>query len=259
MSSDRKPDTIAERERDFFARYYAEQSYNLHGWRLRMRRDLRQLLRESGARPLGRVLSHGCGDGLFELAVAEHAEHVTGLDLSQEAVELARRNARARGVENVSFECGRAEDFAREGRFDSMLCIGLLHHLPASSLPGFMASLHEGLRPGGLLYGLDPNEHAVLRKLGRLLLGPRYHRYHSPDERELDPRAIEVQLREAGFEQVRVLCGDWTLIPATYLLARGPDWPLSLCAALDRALGALPLARLASGFAFSARRAAASG
>jgi predicted TPR repeat methyltransferase len=67
-------------EIEFFAPYYEAQAYNTTGWRLRLQRQLHSLLRVAG-QPLKRVLSLGCGDGQFELMLAAHAEHVTGLDI----------------------------------------------------------------------------------------------------------------------------------------------------------------------------------
>ena len=79
---------LEQREIDFFASYYGDQTYNATGWRLRMQRELRALLRAAGSTGLGRVLSIGCGDGRFEQLVAQHAEHVTAIDISPEAIEL---------------------------------------------------------------------------------------------------------------------------------------------------------------------------
>lgn len=47
-----------------------------------------------------------CGAGTITLFVAPHVRHVVGVELVEEAVASARRNAEANGVRNVTFEAG---------------------------------------------------------------------------------------------------------------------------------------------------------
>lgn len=56
------------------------------------------------------VLDVCCGTGTIGLALAQKVKKVIGIELSQEAVEDARVNARANELNNVEFHCGRAED-----------------------------------------------------------------------------------------------------------------------------------------------------
>jgi len=244
-----------EEERAFFARYYGERGYHPLGWRLRMERDLRVLRKSTSAPSLGRTLSIGCGDGAFELLFAPHARTVLGVDLSPEAVAVAER-ARARaGAQNVSFQCGSFRDLSWSEGFDTIVCLAFLHHVPEAELAGFLRACHECLAPGGLFFSQDPNVRGVLRSLGRVVLGRRYAHYHTPDERELDPAELEGQLRAAGFVSVAIRHVDLTLIPACFLLARGPGFPLRLAALADRLWCATPLAPWSSGFTAAARRA----
>lgn len=246
---------LAESEKSWFAGYYEKELFNPFGMRLRMERDLRFLRRESGRANLGRVLSIGCGDGRFERMVARHAEHVQASDLSPEAIAIARQRSADEGLHNLTFEVGSADELGWEGPFDVALCMALLHHLPEKEVPPFVRGVFERVAPGGLLYTLDPNVHAVLRKAGRVVLGRRYDTYHTDDEREIDPRETEQILYEAGFCQVRFVPVDWTLIPATYLLPKGPNWPLRICDWIDRVGYHLPFGRWVSGFSLAARKA----
>jgi hypothetical protein len=86
------------------------------------------------------------------------------------------------------------------------------------------------------------------------VLGSRYDAYHSPGERELDADELREQLLAAGFASVGIVPIDLTLLPAMYLLAKRPGWPLYACVALDRLWCATPLGRWASGFAAVSRR-----
>lgn len=242
-------------ERAFFARYYAEQRYHPAGWRLRMQRDLRVLREASGARGPGRVLSIGCGDGAFELLLAEHAESVLAVDLSPEAIAVAQRAQALSGVRNVEFRCMSFRDLPWQERFDTIVCLAFLHHVSEPELPGFLRACHDHLVPGGLFFSQDPNVNGVLRAIGRVVMGKGYDKYHSQGERELDPNELAGQLHDAGLAEITVRHVDLTLIPICYVIRRGPAFPIRVLSWLDRLWCASPLARWSSGFAAWGRRA----
>lgn len=87
------------------------------------RMDLLDRLR---ARPGEHILDLGTGPGEPAMAMAQsvgHTGHVTGVDLSENMVTIARRVAQARGLKNVDFEvmdCG-ALTFP-EAKFDAATC-----------------------------------------------------------------------------------------------------------------------------------------
>jgi SAM-dependent methyltransferase len=248
---------VEESERAFFAGYYAERRYNPTGWRLRLQRDARVLCAAAPGGRLGRVLSVGCGDGEFELMLASRADSVLGVDISPEAIEIARSGQARAGVRNVEFRCLSVVDLALSERFDTVVCVAFLHHLPAAALPYFLEMSYERLRPGGLFYSQDPSVHGFLRFVGRRVLGANYDKYHSRDERELDPVEVTDALARAGFTGISVRYIDVSLIPALYFFRDGPDVILHACAIFDRLWCATPLARWASGFSVVARRSGA--
>jgi SAM-dependent methyltransferase len=244
---------VEGREQIFFDRHYEAGAWHPAGFELRVRRDLAALRRHAGGRRLGRVLSIGCGSGAFECRLAAHAESVVGIDLSAEAVDHARERAAALGLRNVEFRCQPLSDLDAEGEFDGIVCIAFLHHVPAAELPALLSRLRGQLRPGGFVFAQDPSRRGILRALGRVVMGARYDRYHSPDERELDPPEIARQLLDAGFDAVEIGWIDFGLIAGHYLFPGAGAWLMHALAAVDRALCATPLARFASGFtAFAA-------
>jgi SAM-dependent methyltransferase len=242
-----------DRERDYFERHYEEAAWHPLGAELRLDRDAAALLRLAGGR-LGRVLSVGCGEGSFECRIAPHAESVLGIDLSRRAIERVRQRAAASGLRNVEFRCMPLSELPSGDRFDTIVCLASLHHVPAPELPEVLARLQQQLVPGGFVFARDPSRRGILRALGRLVLGGSYGRYHSPDERELDPYELAAQLRAAGFAAVEIGWIDFFLIPGHYMLPRAPGWMMRLFTAVDRVLCATPLARWASGFTAFARR-----
>jgi 2-polyprenyl-3-methyl-5-hydroxy-6-metoxy-1,4-benzoquinol methylase len=197
-------DELHRNEKEFFSHYYESHAYNPTGWRLRLRRELRSLLRRAGTARLGRVLSLGCGDGQFELMLTPYADRVVGLDLSPEGIAVARRAAEDAGVGSVEFHCRSLEDLEWTETYDAIVCLATLHHVPAEDVPSMLRQAREHLEPGGLFYSQDPNRRGILRTVGRVVLGRSYDSFHTPDERELDPNELRKQMTDAGFRDVRV-------------------------------------------------------
>lgn len=245
---------LERNEVDFFDKVYGDQAFNPTGNRIKSRRELRQVLRLQGANGLGRVLSIGCGEGEFERMIAPHAQKVTALDISPAAIELAERLTREQRIENVDFQCLSVDDLSWDERFDTIVCLAFLHHVPENEVPALLERVHAHLEPGGLFYSQDPNAGGILRSIGRVVLGDRYDAYHSEDERELDPEELRRTLLDAGFAEAEIIPIDVTVIPAMYMLARQPGWILHVCAFVDRVFCASPFRRWASGFAAAARR-----
>jgi len=71
-----------------------------------------------------RVLDVGCGGGFFLQHLARSTDSVVGLDISDEALNIARRNN-----PKVRLEQGSAEAMPFEDRsFDTLVCLGSLEH-----------------------------------------------------------------------------------------------------------------------------------
>jgi SAM-dependent methyltransferase len=249
---------VEEHERAFFAGYYAERRYNPDGFLVRLARDARLLYAATPNGHLGRVLSVGCGDGTFELMLAPRADSVLGVDISPEAIAVAQRAQASAGVRNVEFRCVSALDLPPGEQFDTVACVAFLHHLPQAMLGNFLAATYDRMAPGGLLYAQDPNVNGILRLIGRRLMGQNYDKYHSRDERELDPSEVVSTMSAAGFTGITVRHIDLTLIPSLYVFLNGPKLIFRLCSAVDRLWCATPLAPWASGFSVLARKPAAS-
>jgi len=249
MTSQPDLERRAARERAFFARWTSHP----YGDELRLRRELSLLLR---ARPdgLGEVLSLGCGRGRFERAMSKHADRVLGIDSSPESIEDARRTAAREGCATARFECADALDLSLDREFDTVVCIGFLHHLAEDETIALLRRIRDHLRPGGLLYTQDPSARGILRCLGRGVLGDRYDAYHTEDERELDPGSLRALVLGAGFSRVEIRYMDFFLIPGMQVFARGPRFLMTAFSRIDRALCALPTAPLACGFAVEAIR-----
>ncbi|MFN7923845.1 MAG: class I SAM-dependent methyltransferase [Bryobacteraceae bacterium] len=106
------------------------------------------------ARPLkgARILEIGSGSGCSSLALGEQGAAVTGLDLSEGALTVARDRCAAYGVD-AEFHCANALDAARlfQGeKFDFIIFFASLEHMTHEERLEAMSSTWEMLPRGGL-------------------------------------------------------------------------------------------------------------
>jgi SAM-dependent methyltransferase len=95
-----------------------------------------------------RIVDVPCGSGRHSIALARRGHAVTGLDISTEAIEHARRTAKAAGVD-VDFRLAEMRDVPPDG-FDAVVCMGnSFGYLDPEGLRTFVAALAAAVRPGG--------------------------------------------------------------------------------------------------------------
>jgi len=125
--TDREPHLEAVEEPDVTAAY--NRMMRLPHIRFLMRRIIYGAL---PAEMRGQAIDLGCGPGqlVIDLAQRYPVLHVTGLDLSAEMLDLARRNADEAGVgDRIEFKAGNAEDMPfPDGHFDLVVSTLSLHH-----------------------------------------------------------------------------------------------------------------------------------
>jgi len=100
-------------------------------------------------RPGDHVLDLGCGEGRDSVFFAELGGVVTGIDLSAEGLEKARRLARARKV-HVSWIEGPMTDALPAARFDVIYSCGSIHYVPRHSRTALFDRLKAMTHPAGL-------------------------------------------------------------------------------------------------------------
>jgi SAM-dependent methyltransferase len=207
-----------------------------------------RILRATGAGPESRVLSLGCGIGDTELLLAPRVAEVLGIDLSPAAIRQARADAAKLAIGNIRFE----EGTGAAGRFDVVMAVFFLHHLPDDELAKLPARVHSLLVPGGVFYSLDPSSRRLSGAIGRRLFPRLMMRYQTPDERELEPEATAALFRNAGFD-TRFDVYDFGSSPLAGLLP-GWRWGYRAARALDdRILRLSALRRMGSNFEVIAR------
>jgi ubiquinone/menaquinone biosynthesis C-methylase UbiE len=245
-------------ERDYHDHHYESEAAHIQGTPLFERvhaRAAHDFLRATGVGKAHRVLSLGCGDGSIERRLAPHVGEIVGLDISAVGIEQARAAAEAAGLRNLSFAVANAGRLRVEGagRFDAVAAFAFLHHIDDGAIRDTLAEARRALAAGGAFYSVDPSRRRlVARFIG--LVRATYQRYHSPDERELEPEALAAAAAHSGFASAEIGYVDYFLGPLAWLAPGTPHWLVPALSALDSAALAVPLLRrYASSFRLLAR------
>jgi ubiquinone/menaquinone biosynthesis C-methylase UbiE len=110
----------------------------------------------SQAAPVGaKVLEVAPGPGYLSIELAKRGFSVTGVELSQDFVEIEKRNAKAEGT-SVDFKQGNASALPlADGSFDFIVCAAAFKNF--SEPLKAMREMHRVLKPGGAALILDMN------------------------------------------------------------------------------------------------------
>jgi len=96
-----------------------------------------------------RMLDIGCGGGILSEAVRRLGAHVTGVDVVEKNIHIARLHAQQAGLD-IDYRAATAEALAARGeQFDMVLNMEVVEHV--ADLPGFMRACTTLVRPGGLM------------------------------------------------------------------------------------------------------------
>ncbi len=96
----------------------------------------------------GRALDVGCGAGEFSVYLAQQGWDVTGIDLFDQAIEMARAQAADAGVD-IELVCTDLFGYASDTPFQLVFDSGCLHSLVGGDVPNYKQQLLRWLAPGG--------------------------------------------------------------------------------------------------------------
>lgn len=151
------------------------------------------------------VVDVGCGGGLLCEPLARLGATVTGIDLVPANLAVARRHARATGLD-LSYRHSPAEQLATEGRSYDLVCaMEVVEHV--ADVPGFLAACAKLVRPGGALVLATLNRTLSSFALGivaaEYILGwvPRGTHHWS---RFLRPSEVARELRRNGLQMAHL-------------------------------------------------------
>ena len=108
------------------------------------------------------ILELGCGRGEMAVTLARLGAKVTGIDIGESLVELARQVAAVNNV-RCEFNTGSVDklDF-RDNSFDFVIGASILHHLPIKGVIESLSESYRVLRPGGLALFVEPIENSKI-------------------------------------------------------------------------------------------------
>ena len=218
------------------AAYFDEIERKRYRWHYHLR-ELFESLRGSS----GRLLEVGCGIGVDSVQLALCGFDVTGVDLTDSAIEVARQHARMRGL-SIVFRAGNGErlDFGDE-TFEAVYSFGVLHHTP--DIRAAVAEIYRVLKPGGKAYVMLYHRNSLVNLVHWLFHLP----YESPRDLKDECPVVYTFTRKAAaqlfqhFTRVQVasdypftygfrFLASWIPRPVHKLLGRWLGWHLMVSA-----------------------------
>lgn len=101
------------------------------------------------------VLDLGCGPGWTSIFLAKMGANVTGVDISEDMIKIAKENARKDKLK-INFISQDIEKINFSNQFDRVLSYDALHHCPDEKK--VLKNAYQALKPGGLLLIVEPNK-----------------------------------------------------------------------------------------------------
>jgi 2-polyprenyl-6-hydroxyphenyl methylase/3-demethylubiquinone-9 3-methyltransferase len=172
-----------------------------------------------------KVLDVGCGGGILAEAMAGAGAAVSGIDLSEKALKVAKLHLYESGRQ-VDYQLVSAEDYADQhaGEFDVVTCMEMLEHVPDPA--SVVAACARLVRPGGWVFFSTLNRNpksylfAVVGAEYVLKLLPRgTHDY----AKFIKPAELARMAREAGLDTGELIGLTYNPLTKVYKLEADTD------------------------------------
>ncbi|WP_106478206.1 bifunctional 2-polyprenyl-6-hydroxyphenol methylase/3-demethylubiquinol 3-O-methyltransferase UbiG [Phytohalomonas tamaricis] len=169
-----------------------------------------------------KVIDIGCGGGILSEAMAHRGAKVTGIDLGEAPLAVARLHQQESGVD-VDYRNISAEQMALEhaGEFDIVTCLEMLEHVPDPE--AVVHACTKLVKPGGHVFFSTINRHpkayllAILGAEYVLKMLPRgthdYQRFIRPAELSRWARKSDLTMREVSGMTYNPLLKRYKLTP----------------------------------------------
>ncbi|MGA7356801.1 MAG: class I SAM-dependent methyltransferase [Candidatus Cybelea sp.] len=179
-----------------------------------------------------RALEFGCGNGANALELSRYARSVSGIDISDVAVQIGTKRAAEAGISNVKFHAMDAEDLRFDDNSFEMICgVGILHHLDLRRAYGELA---RTLQPLGSAIFIEPLGYNPFINLFRSLTP----KIRTPDEHPFLMRDLDLAKRFFSRLDIRYYYLT-TLLAAPFARSTIGKRAVRAANAVDRALFAV--------------------
>jgi len=171
------------------------------------------------------VLDVGCGGGILSEGMASRGAKVTGIDLSEKALGVARLHLYESGLE-VDYTLISAEACAAErpAQFDVVTCMEMLEHVPDPA--STIAACARLVKPGGHVFFSTLNRN--LKSYALAIIGAEYllkllpkgtHDY----AKFIKPSELSRHCRNAGLNPTELIGMSYNPLTKVYSLGRDTD------------------------------------
>ncbi|NLZ12149.1 MAG: bifunctional 2-polyprenyl-6-hydroxyphenol methylase/3-demethylubiquinol 3-O-methyltransferase UbiG [Alcaligenaceae bacterium] len=169
-----------------------------------------------------RVIDVGCGGGILAESMAVAGATVTGIDLAEKSLTVARLHSLESGVP-VDYQAISAEDFAarQPGQFDVVTCMEMLEHVPDPA--SIVQACSQMVKPGGWVFFSTLNRNpksflfAIVGAEYVLRLLPRgTHSY----EKFIKPSELSRAVRQSGLTVMEMAGMGYNPITDLYSLSK---------------------------------------
>ena len=186
--------------------------------------------RQAGGLKGKSILDIGCGGGILCEAMAEKGAEVTGIDMAEQSLKVARMHLHESQLE-VDYQLSTIEALAEKKteKYDIITCLEMLEHVPDPD--SIIASAITLLNPEGQLFLSTINRNpksfamAILGAEYILRLIPRgtheYRKFIKPSEMASSLRACQMQVRDISGMSYNPLTRQYSLgrdIDVNYLM-----------------------------------------
>ena len=181
------------------------------------------------------VLDVGCGGGILAESMAGSGARVTGIDLAEKSLQIARLHLLESGKQ-VDYRNISVEDLAAEkpDYFDTVTCMEMLEHVPDPA--GVVAACAKLVKPGGHIFFSTLNRNpksylfAILGAEYMLKLLPRgTHEY----AKFIKPSELAQWCRNAGLSVADMTGMSYSPLHKTYSLGKDTDVNYLICCCRD--------------------------
>ena len=169
-----------------------------------------------------RIIDVGCGGGILAESMAVAGATVTGIDLAEKSLTVARLHSLESGVP-VDYQAISAEDFAarQPGQFDVVTCMEMLEHVPDPA--SIVQACSQMVKPGGWVFFSTLNRNpksflfAIVGAEYVLRLLPRgTHSY----EKFIKPSELSRAVRQSGLTVMEMAGMGYNPITDLYSLSK---------------------------------------